>query len=147
MPDSEQVYRRHITHLWNMHLPPELLSIICSFLSTIELKAVRQVDHSFNQAAIPLLFNTVYISASQEDNEVSRLIGQRFGLYVKELVLVARYYEERTRREHKNLLAWHFAQNGLDVVTDQELEASYANHCAKRKEQEELLNIGEDDVH
>lgn len=146
MPDSEQD-ECHITHRWNMDLPLELLSIICSFLSKVELKAVRQVDHNFNQAAIPLFFNTVYISASQKDLDVSRLISQRFGLFVKELVLVARYYEERTRRIHKNLLDRHFLEHGLRGVTDQEFEVSYAIHCAKRKEQEELRDNGEDEVH
>ena len=130
-----------------MDLPPELLSIICSFLAKVDLKAFRQVCHLFNQAAVPFLFDRVYISASKEDLEVSILIGQRFGLYVKGLVFIARYYEEHCRIYYDEKITAYLARHGIDDVTDQELATSCAEYCAKREEHNELISNREDVVH
>lgn len=126
-----------------MDLPPELLSIICSFLHKFDLKVVRQVCQKLNHAAVPLLFNLVYITADRADLANSRLIGQRFGPHVRKLIFVAKHYYSYTRSKHDTAVL----SNGHIEATPEELEASYAEYCAQRREWRELTSIGEDVLH
>lgn len=121
-----------------MNLPSELFDIICGFLAKTDLKAIRQVCRRFSQAVIPLLFDQVYISPCPEDLDVSKLIGQRFGVYVKELVLLTRRYEAYSPRLYDRDMKRSLRKRGFSDVTDQEVAASYAGYCAKRKEIEEV---------
>lgn len=70
-----------------MRLPPELQSLVCRDLTKTELKVVRLVCTSFDQAAIPFLFDEVFVAARYRDLEIADLVTSRFGTFVKTITL------------------------------------------------------------
>ena len=70
-----------------MYLPLELRNLIFQDLTKAELKVARLICKSFDQAAIPLLFDAVFVAARHSDLEVADLIASRFGAYLKTITL------------------------------------------------------------
>ena len=68
-------------------VPPELEILICQNLTKAELKSARLVCKSFDRAAVPFLFDEVFVAASYSDLEIADLTTSRFGLYIKTITL------------------------------------------------------------
>ena len=131
-----------------MNLPPELLATICSFLPKPDLKASRLVCRLFDQAAIPFLFNIVFIAANDADLEVSRLISERFGPYVKELIYDTRLFADLDQSEHESEVLRGVNgkvsyKDGALAPSAQELLTSYTEYRTQFEEQEVLIESGD----
>ena len=70
-----------------MHIPLELQILICQNMTKAELKCARLVCKSLDRAAVPFLFDEVYVAASYSALEIADLITSRFGLYIKTITL------------------------------------------------------------
>ena len=70
-----------------MHLPPELQNLVCRELNKSELKLVRLVCKSLDQAAVPFLFNEVFVAATNSDLDIADLVASRFGPYIRTITL------------------------------------------------------------
>ena len=68
------------------HLPAELLELILRHLSKPQLKAVRQTCKSLGYAAIPFLFDSVYVANNPSDMEKAALLCSSFGHSVHHMV-------------------------------------------------------------
>ena len=73
--------------------PPEILSVITASLqSKKNLKALRLVAKAFDDGAVPLLFDSVFIVARYADLEIASRVALRFGRFVKEILLSSKCY-------------------------------------------------------
>ena len=83
-----------------MDAPLEVLCLIfCHLLNKFALKAVRLVCKTFDQVAVPLPFDQIYLSDKQADMKIANLTVSRFGAYVNTLVLKPVYHISKTRPE------------------------------------------------
>ena len=82
-----------------MQLPPELQNLVCRDLVKAELKVARLVCKSLDQAAIPFLFDEVFVAARYRDLEIADLVASRFGTYVKTMTLSFVEYEDLSMGE------------------------------------------------
>ena len=58
-----------------------------------ELKTLRRVCKSFDAAAVPLLFDRIFLIARYAELEVASLVAARFGPFIKTLMLPSERYE------------------------------------------------------
>ena len=94
-----------------MHLPLELQSLICRGLNKFELKVARLVCKSLDQAAVPFLFNEVFVAATYSDLDIADLVASRFGSYIRTVtlsfveydVLSIEEFRSRTEQRTRNL--------------------------------------------
>ena len=77
--------------------PPEILSLVCGFLQKGVLKRVRQVSKIWDQAAIPRLFNEIFVSQDMTDFHIAKLVIHQFRPYIRTLVFSSVYYRELNR--------------------------------------------------
>ena len=75
-------------------LPPELLSLVCGFLPKQALKQVRQVSKTWERAAVPTLFDQIFMSLEMADLQIAKLVIHHFKQYIRVLVFSAPYYDE-----------------------------------------------------
>ena len=88
-----------------MRLPPELQSLVCRDLTKTELKVARLVCKSFDQAAVPFLFDEVFVAARYSDLEIADLVASRFGAYVKTVTLSCVEYENLSMGDYFERIA------------------------------------------
>lgn len=72
-------------------LPPELLSMMCGFLSKQVLKQVRQVSKTWERAAVPYLFDEIFMSLNMADLRIAKLVVRQFKQYLRTLVFSSVY--------------------------------------------------------
>lgn len=72
-------------------LPPEISSLLCGFLPKQGLKQVRQVSKTWEQAAVPYLFDEIFISQNMADFRIAKLVILQFKYYIRTLVLSSVY--------------------------------------------------------
>ena len=80
-------------------LPPELLSLVCGFLPKQALKQVRQVSKTWERAAVPHLFDQVFMSLQMADLLIAKLVIHHFKQYIRVLVFSSVCYREMVREE------------------------------------------------
>lgn len=73
-------------------LPQELLSMMCGFLSKRVLKQVRQVSKAWERAAVPYLFDEIFMSLNMADLRIAKLVILQFKQYIRTLVFSSVYY-------------------------------------------------------
>ena len=66
---------------------PELQALICQNMTKAELKCARLVCKSFDRAAVPLLFDEVFVTADYSVLDTADLVASRFGLYIRTINL------------------------------------------------------------
>lgn len=79
-----------------MHFPPEILGSVFESLDKWDLMDVRLACKSFDQAAVPHLFDRVYISDKRTNLEVAELVVQHFGRHIRTLRFSSAHYEDPT---------------------------------------------------
>ena len=84
-----------------MYLPLELRNLIFQDLTKAELKVTRLVCKSFDQAAIPFLFDEVFVAARHSDLEIADLIASRFGAYLKTITLSVVGYKSMSKKDFR----------------------------------------------
>ena len=116
-----------------MYFPTEILSAILCYQPKIDLKRARLVCKAFDAAAVPFLFDEIFVTVRYADIERSTLLASRFGPFVKTLVFCSEFFEPG--------VSW---VNFERLMGDTALATSYYNsYCRLREEQKELLNEGE----
>lgn len=87
-----------------MNIPPELQKNVCSFLDKTTLKEVRLVCKALDQAAIPLLFDQIFLSDERADLEIADHVVERFGPHLRLLAFHPSYYKPLPSRDEFNAL-------------------------------------------
>ena len=82
-------------------LPPEVLSLVCGLLPKCVLKRVRQVSKIWERAAVPHLFNEIFISQDVADFRIAKLVMLQFKHYIRTLVFSSVYYTDIDRASFK----------------------------------------------
>lgn len=116
-----------------MYFPPEILFAVLRYQPKIELKKARLVCRAFDAAAVPFLFDEIFVTVRYADIERSTLLASRFRPFVKTLVFYSETFEPNVSRVNFDCL-----------MADTDLATSYyASYCKLREEQKELLDEGE----
>ena len=123
-----------------MQLPPELQSLICQDLTEAELKSTRFICKSFDQAAVPFLFEGIFVAARYSDLDNADLIVSRFGSYVRILTLSFVEYEPLSLEDYRRKVEQHIRNverfNG-------HLEHAFELYCKAQTESLEIYRSGE----
>ena len=82
-------------------LPPEVLSLVCGHLPKRVLKRVRQVSKIWERAAVPHLFNEIFISQDMADFRIAKLVILQFKHFIRTLVFSSVYYADVDRASFK----------------------------------------------
>ena len=129
-----------------MRLPPELHTLICQNMTKAELKVTRLICKSFDQAAVPFLFNEVFITASYSDLEIAGLVASRFGSYVKTVTHSFVHYPDHSKErfiEHTGYYgAYESTRSDLDRL-DGHLEHAFKMYCKAREDYHQIIESGE----
>lgn len=84
-----------------MDLSPEILGLVLVLLPKSDLKQARLVSKSFEQSAVPYLFNEVFLSTNDADFPVTRLTVKHFSKYIKTLIFSSVLYWRMTWSDYK----------------------------------------------
>ena len=122
-----------------MYLPLELRNLVFQDLTKAELKATRLVCKSFDQAAIPFLFDEVFVAARYSDLEIADLVASHFGAYLKTITLSLVGYMALSLREFRRLAQ---PKKTLEYFKAH-LDHAYGLYCATRKDICEINESGE----
>lgn len=85
-------------------LPPELIHLVLLCLEKYDLKTVRRTCKAFNDACIPLLFDTIYIAPNYAEMEIAAKVFSRFkgsittlfyGSYYLEMLSFHAFFEQQ----------------------------------------------------
>ena len=120
-------------HSFAMYIPPEITSAILYHQSKTELKKARLVSKAFDAAAVPFLFEEIFVFARYADMEKATLIASRFGHFVKTLIFCSESFEPGISWNH-----FKATMGGSHLA-----RSYYYSYCKLRDEQEELRKGGE----
>ena len=115
----------------NRILPPELMSMIMSYMSKKQLKTLRQVCKAYNEATFRFLFNQVYISSEPNELRTAKIVCLQYGPYIKTLIYPHSIYQEVTRAECERI-------DVPNIQTEKEW-AGYLKGKKERKDVEDIL--------
>ena len=113
--------------------PPAILSAILSYQPKVELKKARLVCKTFDAAAVPFLFDEIFVTARYADMEKATLLASHFRPFVKTLIFCSEWFDPNV---------------GFDVfertIGDERLAIRHYNsYWMLREEWGEVLNEGE----
>ena len=139
-------------------LPPELMTMIMSYVSKKQLKNFRLVCRSLDHHAIPLLFDEISIQPDCEGMATSRLCLQEFGPYIKSLTFPMVCYElthMRHYREKVQAMAEFQARShphdmftrGFNRLFRYHIRSGYEKCYKFWKEHVEIRRAGDDVAH
>ena len=119
--------------------PPEILSLVCGLLPKSVLKQVRQVSRIWERAAVPDLFDKVFISQDMTDFRIAKLVIHQFRHYIRTLVFSSIYY----RRFDRGSFGSDWARGScMNIDTD---DAGHTDHALefyrfmRNKQQESIM--------
>ena len=115
--------------------PPEILSLVCGFLHKHVLKRVRQVSKIWEQAAIPYLFNKIFISQDVTDFRIAKLVIRQFGHYIRTLVFSSIYYKKLDRETFRKAFMLNI---DMGIDTDHSDHAFTVYRIMRNKQQESI---------
>ena len=119
-------------------LPPEILNFICRVLGKEDLKQVRQVSKIWERAAVPYLFDEIFISQDLADFRIAKLVILHFKHYVRTLVFSSVYYTKLSRESFDEEYRWT-----LKSCNDTRTSSDYAftvYRIMRQNQQENLVN-------
>lgn len=129
-------------------LPLELLSLVCGFLPKPILKQVRQVSKIWERAAVPWLFDEIFISLAMADLRIAKLVILHFKQYIRTLVFSTVYYTEISREGFDEVFDCEFDgefDGESDIDSDShksQPDHAFAIYCIARKKQQANLLDG-----
>lgn len=124
-----------------MRLHPELQTLVCRSLTKSELKVARLVCKSLDQAAVPLLFNEIFVAASYSDLDIADSIASNFGSYVKEITISIVEYDPLPKEEFCGSTRAG-RKDSLERINDHRKHA-FDTYCKARSENLEIMESGE----
>ncbi|KAF6218216.1 hypothetical protein HO133_006177 [Letharia lupina] len=117
-----------------MYFPAEILSATLCYQPKVDLKKARLVRKAFDAAAIPFLFDEMFVTARYVDVEKATLLASRFGPFIKTLIFCSEEFEQGD-------VSWETFCHGKE---NKDLATTYyISYCNRKKEQEDLLKEGE----
>ena len=124
-------------------LPPEIFGLVCGFLDKNTLKQVRQVSKIWERAAVPYLFNKIFISQDMADFRIAKLIIHEFRHYIRTLVFSSFHYKKLSRqtfREECTYMGMFMKKShiGFDFDTDHSDHAFTVYRTLRNKQQESI---------
>ncbi len=124
-----------------VHLPPEILGSTLRLLRKKDLKNARQVNKAWEKAAVPHLFNQVFLSTNVADLDTARLVIDHFGIHVKTLTLSMVWYRGM---DSVKFGCWVKRQASGSLKNDLQCHMNYAyqTYCELQSDQTELLEKG-----
>lgn len=125
-----------------MDIPSELQTLVCRNLTKAQLKVARLVCKSFDQLAVPLLFEEVFIASSYSDLERADRIASRFRSFVRTITVSFVHFPSCLRGGYDRLWSRRWGTKILNRV-DGHLEYAYEITCRFQREQEEIRESGE----
>ncbi len=129
-----------------MRLPSELHTLISQNMTKAELKVARLICKSFDRAAVPFLFDEVFVTASYSDLDIAGLVASRFGSYVKTVTLSFLHYSEYSKQGFVQLRAifggYHPTEKVLERL-DGHMEHAFKMYCKAREDYLEIIESGE----
>lgn len=128
------------------NLAPEFLSNICSNLDKPGLKLARLVCKALDGAAVPMLFDRVYVASRYADLEVARLVAARFRPFIKTLFFCSESYrEDYTLKEIEERVAeqYYWGHYRLSHGKYDHVRIYWESYCRLKREHEELTRSGE----
>lgn len=123
-------------------LPPELLSSVCGFLPKQVLKQLRQVSKTCERAAVPYLFNEIFISQNMADLRIAKLVILQFRPYIRTLVLSSVYYTDMDRESFDEKKLEEESGINHDNYTCPFPDHAFAIYRIARRNQQESLRNG-----
>ena len=123
-------------------LPPEILCLVCGFLHKPVLKKVRQVSKIWERAAVPYLFDEIFISQDSADFLIAKLVVRQFQHYVRTLVVSSIYYENVERGSFEMDFIDYL---DLDIKSDTDIyhcDHAFGLYRTARKKQQKVIADG-----
>lgn len=121
-------------------LPPEVLSLVCGILCKGDLKRVRQVSKIWEQAAVPHLFDEIFISLDMADFRIAKLVIRHFSHYIRTLVFSSTYYEKMDRESFSQYLDGEPSIDFFDAdIGTSHIDYSFVLYSVARKKQQENI--------
>lgn len=120
-----------------MDLPPEILGLALNLLQKGDLKKVRHVCKTWEKAAVPYLFDAIFLSPNGADADVVELAIDHFGFHIKTLTFSAVYYKAMSWTKFKRE-----AKSQMAIWDREHLRYAYENYCQLRSGQMEFLQKG-----
>ena len=133
-------------HKSTMRLPPELAIMVISYISKKELKSLRLVCKSFDQAAIPFVFDEISIRPDSEGLANSKFCIQRFGPYIKTLIYPFVYFEDCDFATYVASVQ-ALKPECQEARSDSHMRHNYGNYYRLSKEHLDIVQAGEDVAH
>ena len=123
-------------------LPPEILIFVSGLLRKEDLKRVRQVSKIWERAAVPYLFDEIFISQDLADFRIAKLVILHFKHYIRTLVFSSVYYIRVNRESFDESCScmYNFC-NDTDTVNGHS-DHAFSIHRVMRKNQQENLGNG-----
>ena len=123
-------------------LPPEISSLVCGFLRKDTLKQVRQVSRIWERAAVPYLFDQIFISQDMADFRIAKLLIHQFRYHIRTLLFSSIYYEKVSRQTFRNecIRAGMFMKSNIDFDKDHFDHAFTVYRTMRIKKQESITN-------
>ena len=81
-------------HESSIMLLPEILDVVCACLPKRVLKQARQVSKAWDRAAVPYLFDEIFISQDLADFRIAKLVISHFKHYIRNLVFSSACYTD-----------------------------------------------------
>lgn len=122
-------------------LPPELACSVCGLLSKQDLKQVRQLSKTFERAAVPYLFDEIFISQNMADLRIAKLVVLQFKHYIRTLVFSSVYYADIDRESFYEKFEEEFGI-GPDNDSCPSPDHAFALYRIARRNQQESLRNG-----
>ena len=124
-------------------LPPEILCLVCGFLHKNTLKRVRQVSKIWDRAAVPYLFDEIFISQDIADFRIAKLVIHQFRYYIRTLVFSSFHYENLSRQTFRGhcMGMGRFIKKssiGYNIDTDHSDHAFTVYRTLRNKQQESI---------
>ena len=129
-----------------MRLPPELQTLICQSLTKTELKCARLACRSFNRAAIPFLFDEVFVAANYSILDTADLVASRFGLYIRTINLSIIDYNFFSKKKFVDNISTRTERIALRLSFeefDAHVEHAFDLYNKARREDLEITDSGE----
>ena len=128
-------------------LPPEFLSFVCGILPRFVLKELRLVSKTWERAAVPFLFDQIFMSLNMSDLRIAKLVILQFKQYIRTLVFSSVYYLDTDQDSFDDYFDWAFGEEDPDTDTDTDTYIGHLDHAFKlyliaRKNQQESIDTG-----
>ncbi|KAL6717852.1 hypothetical protein ACLMJK_003937 [Lecanora helva] len=107
-----------------MSLPTEVLLMAFKYMTKPDLKKLRLVCKQYSNAAIPVLYDKVFLSTNRADAEVTVLIIRHFAPYVKTLIFSSVLYDYMTYAQWRK----RYGQRKRSFNTQREKD-DFIAHC------------------